>query len=76
MVELDATNNQIHKRYNKDLSHKRGVSYKLSKKLLKAQAVEEKRPEGIKDNVCDVCDRLPPRKRMKMRSMDHENETL
>jgi len=80
LTTFDASNNQIHDRYNKDLSHKRGVSFKLNKKGLKANgkvtATKEEDGEislegndnqiqGTLGFVCDQCDRLPPRKKLK-----------
>lgn len=83
LIEFNATDNQIHDRYNKDLSHKRGVAHKLNKKGLKANGKviseiadrETKQMEFLEGNenqiagtlsmVCDICDRLPPRKKLK-----------
>lgn len=78
---FDASNNNIHDRYNADLSHKRGVAHKLNKKGMKANGkviVEQddngelsyeqgndNQISGTLSMVCDVCDRLPPRKKLR-----------
>jgi len=95
LTTFDTTNNQIHDRYNKDLSHKRGVSFKLNKKGLKANGKvvasyeedgevnlegNDNQIQGTLDYVCDVCDRLPPRKKLKkkirMEGMEVGEESL
>lgn len=89
LTSFDASDNLIHDRYNKDLSHKRGVSFKLNKKGLKANGKvtatygedgeadfegNDNQIQGTLGYVCDQCERLPPRKKLKkkIRMMDME----
>lgn len=89
LSEFDATNNMIHVRYNQDLSHKRGVAFKLNKKGLKANGKvqtdyddetgdpifiegNENQVAGTLHMICDVCNKLPPKKvyYKRLREMD------
>lgn len=88
LTEFDATNNLMHQRYNTDLSHKRGASFKLNKKGIKANGrvmtetledgtIEflegsENQIAGTMTMACQVCDKLPPRKVMKKKMNEKE----
>lgn len=86
LIEFDASENNIHDRYNTDLSHKRGASFRLNKKGLKANGLvkteinddksvefltgSDRQIAGTMINVCQVCDRLPPRKTLRKKAND------
>ena len=86
LIEFDASNNNIHDRYNTDLSHKRGASFRLNKKGLKANGLvktevqddksiefltgSDRQIAGTLINVCQACERLPPRKILRKKAND------